>query len=211
MSRHSVRVRIAAWYSLVLAVVLVGAGAVTYAVARKEIQRSTDRSILTTVRNLDTGLTDEASEGAGTLRPRAANELLTEFRDNDRAIVLFTADGRPFAVHTTPLARSLDRSLLRQRVVSRAFGFSTLPTAGVRLFLAPIRIGPESFVIAVAQSLPAQEKTLDDLRQAMFITAPLALLVASLGGYILARKSLGPVARITAKARAISANSLSER
>jgi len=38
-------------------------------------------------------------------------------------------------------------------------------------------------------SLAAQQETLADLRKAMLITAPLALLVASLGGYVLARRA----------------------
>jgi len=45
----------------------------------------------------------------------------------------------------------------------------------------------------------------------MLITIPIALLVASLGGYLLARKSLAPVVRMSAKARAIGATNLSER
>src|SRR5436305_9193691 len=45
----------------------------------------------------------------------------------------------------------------------------------------------------------------------MLATAPLALLVAALGGYVLARKSLAPVVRMSEKARAIGATNLTER
>ena len=45
----------------------------------------------------------------------------------------------------------------------------------------------------------------------MVVTIPLALLIAAAGGYLLARKSLAPVAAMSAKARAISATSLGER
>jgi len=207
---QSIRGRLTAWYTAVLAVVLVAAGMISYAVARRQIQRSADASTATTARQLTAGLVDEAAEGHGTLRPRSANELLGQFRDNERAIVLLTEDGREFAAHTTPLAKSLDRALLRQRVTARMFGFSFLPGAG-RLFLLPARIGNASFVIAIARSLAMQEETLGTLREAMLITIPIALLVASLGGYLLARKSLAPVVRMSAKARAIGAANLSER
>ncbi|HEV2720303.1 MAG TPA: ATP-binding protein, partial [Thermoanaerobaculia bacterium] len=77
--------------------------------------------------------------------------------------------------------------------------------------LSPVRLGGQSYVIALGQSRAQQEKVLSDLREAMLVTAPLVLLVATLGGYLLARKSLAPVVKMSAKARAISATNLSER
>jgi len=208
----SIRSRLTAWYTLVLATVLVSAGVITYAVARRQILRSNDASMVMTAHQFAAALTDEISEAHGVLRLRSANELLAEFRDRDRAIVLLTADGHEFAAHTTPLAQSLDRKLLSQRAAARAYGVVTLPTGdGVRLVLVPARIGGVGFVIAVGQSLAAQQDALADLRQAMLITIPIALLVASIGGYLLARTSLAPVVRMTAKARAIGATNLSER
>jgi hypothetical protein len=194
MTLHSVRLRLTAWYAAVLAAALLAAGGITYAVARRQIERSADASIASTARTLAAALADEAAESNGVLLPRSANELLAEFRDPDRAVVLLGADGNEFAAQTTPLARTLPRSLLRKR----PFGFSTVPAA--RLFLAPRRVGGASFVLAVAQSLAPQEETLADLRRAMLITAPLALLVAALGGWLLARKSLAPVDRAFARA-----------
>src|SRR5439155_258179 len=66
-------------------------------------------------------------------------------------------------------------------------------------------------VVVVGQSLAPQEEILGDLRKALLLTIPLALLIASAGGYLLARKSLEPVAAMSAKARAIGASSLGER
>ncbi len=221
MTPHSIRARITAWYAAILAVALVAAGAITYAVARREIQHATDAGIADMTRNLAAALNDEAAERHGVLRPRAALEILAEFRDNARAIVLLAADGSTFTVGDTPMARRLDLTLLRQRAIAHTFGFSTIDgggdggTAGrgaeARLFLTPARIGNGSFVIAVAQSLAEQHETLGSLKMAMLITAPLALLAASLGGYVLARKSLAPVVRMSDKARAIGATNLSER
>jgi signal transduction histidine kinase len=209
-STRSIRLRLTLWYAAVLAMALAVAGAISYGVARQQIAGSTDASIATTAGNLATGLTNEASEGHGVLRLRSANELLSESRDNERAIVVFTADGREFAAHTTPLARSLDRAQLRQRVTARTFGFATLRVPDVRLFLSPVRVGPESFVVAIAQSLQAQEAALASLRKAMLTTAPIALLVASLGGYILARKSLTPLDQAFASQRRFMADASHE-
>ena len=185
MTLHSVRLRLTAWYAAVLAVALFAAGAITYAVARKQIERSTDASIASTARSVAAGLVDEAEENGGTLRPRSANELLAEFRDNDRAIVVLNRDGSVFATQ----ARKLDRA---------------------RLLRQPLRIGNASYIVVVAQSLAAQEETLANLRRAMLITAPLALLVASLGGYLLARKTLEPIDRALAGQRRFMADASHE-
>jgi len=101
----SIRSRLTAWYAAVLAVVLVAAGMVTYAVARRQIQRSTDTSMVMTARQFAAGLNDEASEGHGALQRRSANELLADYRDSDRAIVLLTGDGHLFAAHQTALSQ----------------------------------------------------------------------------------------------------------
>ena len=211
MRLHSIRLRITVWYAAVLAVVLVAAGAITYAVARRQIQHSTDAAIAGMTQNFTAALNDEAGERHGLLQPRSANEILAQFRDNGRAIVLLAADGGELAAHATPLARRIDHSLLRRQIAMMTFGFTTLDDGALRLYTTPARIGNGSYVIAVAQSLAEQRETLGNLREAMFITAPLALLVASLGGYILARKSLAPVVRMSDKARAIGATNLSER
>src|SRR5690349_15237788 len=126
MTLHSIRVRITVWYAAVLAVVLVAAGAITYAVARRQIQHSTDAAIAGMTQNFVAALNDEAGERGGVLHTRPANEILAQFRDNERAIVLLTADGGEFAGHATPLARRIDHALLRRQIAMMTFGFSTI-------------------------------------------------------------------------------------
>jgi heavy metal sensor kinase len=196
----TIRVRLTAWYAAVLAIALLAVAAVTYAAVRRQLQRSLDASMTSTARTLAAGLADEAEENHGALTPRGAAELLTEFRESDRGIVLLRADGSELSAQATPQARALDRALLRTRR-----GFSN--AGGARLLVTP----SATAVIAIAQSFGPQEATLAQLRRAMLITAPLALLVAALGGYVLARQSLAPVVRMSAKARAIGAANLSER
>ncbi len=207
---HSIRVRLTAWYALVLAIALLAADGVTYIVARNQIQRSNDAALLATTRDFLSALRDEIDEGEGVLRLRPANELLAEFRDDGRGVVLLHPDGSEFAAHQTPVARSLDRPLLRRLTTARRFGLTTVAGGAVRLDLAPVQYGTQSFVVAAAQSLAPQEETLEHLRTAMLATAPVALLVAALGGYFLARKSLAPVARSFAEQRRFMADASHE-
>jgi heavy metal sensor kinase len=68
-----------------------------------------------------------------------------------------------------------------------------------------------TFFVAVAQSRHGQEEELGRVRRAFYVAVPVALLLASLGGYFLARKSLAPVIAMGAKAERIGASNLNER
>src|SRR5436305_1856539 len=94
---RSIRARLTAWYALLLAIALLAADLATYALARTQIERSADAALLSTTRNLISALRDEVEEGGGALSLRAANELLAEFRDDDRAVALLNADGSEIA------------------------------------------------------------------------------------------------------------------
>src|SRR5205814_2169478 len=106
------------------------------------------------------GLRDEVDEGHGLLRLRSAREMLAEFRDDDRGIVLLNGDGSEFAAHQSPVARSLDRVLLRRLAEAHRFGLMTVNGGAARLFLSPAQFGAQTFVIAAAQSRAPQEETL---------------------------------------------------
>jgi heavy metal sensor kinase len=203
----SIRGRLTAWYTLVLAVVLIAAGMMSYAVMRGQMGRATDASLVTSAHQVALALEEEAAENHGTLPLRSANEVLANFRDNDRPMIILGANGSDFAASITTI--TVDRGELRQRIARRSFGLSSQNE--LRLTLSPLRIGGSEYFLAIAQSLDEQKELLADLRQAMAVTIPLALLIAAAGGYLLARKSLTPVAAMSAKARAISATSLGER
>jgi len=208
----SIRGRLTAWYTLVLGIVLIAAGMMSYAVMRRQMRRGTDASLLTSAHQLASALQEEAVEGKGALNVRSAVEILSNFRDNDRPMIVLTGNGYDFAASEGPITPSIDRAALRRRVVRRAFGLSSLHGAhDLRMTLSPQRIGGNDYFLVVAQSLDEQKELLEQLRHAMLVTIPLALLIAAAGGYLLARKSLAPVAVMSAKARAIGAANLSER
>ena len=68
-----------------------------------------------------------------------------------------------------------------------------------------------TFVLVTLQSLHPQRELLTDIRMSFFWIIPIALLLAALGGYFLARKSLAPVALMASKARTIGAANLHDR
>src|SRR5882672_3934277 len=68
-----------------------------------------------------------------------------------------------------------------------------------------------AYTLIVLRSLHDQEDLLERASYALLIAVPLALLLASVGGYFLARKSLAPVVRMSATAARIGSANLHER
>jgi len=205
----SIRGRLTAWYTLVLAVVLIAAGMMSYAVMRRQMRRTTDASLLTSAHQVASALQEEAAENRGILAVESAREVLANFHDNDRPMIILGSNGSDFAASATPITSAVDRGPLRQRIARHSFGLSSQDE--LRLILSPLRAGGSEYFLAIAQSLDEQKELLEQLRYAMLGTIPLALLIAAAGGYLLARKSLAPVAAMSAKARAIGATNLGER
>jgi len=74
-----------------------------------------------------------------------------------------------------------------------------------------VRARGNAYTLIVLRSLHDQEDLLERASYALLIAVPLALLLASIGGYFLARKSLAPVVRMSATAAHIGAANLHER
>jgi heavy metal sensor kinase len=68
-----------------------------------------------------------------------------------------------------------------------------------------------SLVLAAAAPEAANQVVLDNFWKGLLASAPILLLISSLGGYLVSRKALKPVDKITATARSISIRNLSER
>ena len=81
----------------------------------------------------------------------------------------------------------------------------------VRVFALPGTFGGRPLVIGAAHSLQAQRRLLRKLELGLAAGVPVLLLLATAGGYLLARKSLDPVAIMTERAARIGAENLHER
>ena len=71
--------------------------------------------------------------------------------------------------------------------------------------------GHPGYIILVGTHLKFVRKSLSNFKSNMFITLPILMLLGSLGGWFLARKSLSPIGYIAAKARNITSKNLNER
>jgi signal transduction histidine kinase len=69
----------------------------------------------------------------------------------------------------------------------------------MRVAVVPVSTDPVLGFAAVAEPLNVLDEGLGQLRRDFFAGVPLVLLLASLGGYLLARKSLAPIAAMVSE------------
>jgi signal transduction histidine kinase len=105
----------------------------------------------------------------------------------------------------------LSRGQLERARRGRAFFERTLADEHVRLLAVPVAAQEQSLVVVVGASLEPRASALADLRGQLLVGGPVALLLASLAGYLLAAAVLRPVERMGERAATISAASPGRR
>ncbi|HTR77621.1 MAG TPA: ATP-binding protein, partial [Gemmatimonadaceae bacterium] len=85
------------------------------------------------------------------------------------------------------------------------------PDGGVRVHAMRFRLGGAAYTTVLTASLRDVQAVLDQARLAALVAVPIALLLAALGGSVLAGRSLAPVVAMGAQAKRIGATNLHER
>jgi heavy metal sensor kinase len=222
----SVRVRLTLWYSIVLALVLVFLAGFTYFLYWHNTAQRMDSDVLELseafVTTFRAELADETSPEAV---KNAARESMLEHRFSDTYFVLLDASGTPiqssrgladFGNAKEQLPEGLFSSASLHSLIAKSSNPRELHTIhggkdGFRALVRPLSVGGQSYTLAVLRSLYPQTELMEDIRNTFLWGIPIALLLAGLGGYFLARKSLAPVAAMASQARGMSAANLHNR
>jgi len=223
----SVRVRLTLWYTAVLALVLVLLSALTYFLYAREVMGRTDSNLAELSDAFATTFRAELRDSAGPEGVRqAARESMMEHRFRNTLFVLLDPSLNVFEssfdlpqfgfsrenVNNEILSSQPFRGWIRE-AVSHPGSTVTLPGGkdGFRAVARPLGASGNDFTLVLMQSLHLQAEMLQDIRATFLLAIPISLLLASLGGYFLARKSLAPVAAMASQARSIGATSLNAR
>jgi heavy metal sensor kinase len=205
-------------------VLLAGFVGSAYAFVAYTVRARTDASLSNALLDLRTALAAEREANAST-RSNAI-EIMTDMRFRTIALIVLDASANVVASSTAaarPLSGGKDRELLldpRRLAPSVLLSAQlartitiTLPDAegGYRVALSPLDRPDGHFVLAAATSLHDDAEMLGNARLAMSIAIPVALLLAWLGGWLLAGRSLAPMVDIGDAAATISATNLGDR
>lgn len=223
----SIRVRLTLWYTLVLGLVLVVLAGFTYVVYWRNTTESTDNSLTELANAFVITFRAELADARGPDSVKqAAHEAMVEHRFRDTLFVILDSSGAvllsSFDLPPTGITKDRMNADLFRSASFREFVSNATNNSGA---LGKIQSGKHSFrgitkrvsasgadyTVVVLQSLHPQQELLEDIRETFYWAIPVALFLASLGGYFLARKSLAPVAAMASQARIMGGGSLHDR
>jgi heavy metal sensor kinase len=199
--------RLTLWHAGVLALSLIVFALVVYYAAAAIFYERQDESLRSTAQTVTSAYIEELEEvGSAKANEVVLAELVfpnryVEITDNDGKAIASSANfsGRGLAVPAPAL------------VNAREQGVSFVSIDGLRVAVVPLSSNRELGFAAVAEPLAVIDEGLRRLRRDFFAGVPLVLLLASVGGYFLARKSLSPIASMDRQTQRITAERLSSR
>ena len=216
---QSMRAKLTLWYTGILAIVLIAFAAATYIYFVRASAQKTDDALMDSsdlvVASLKSELGEGKERGAQTVR-----EVVNDFRFRDREVVVFDENHQVVASAEPREPERSPRAWPGPEAFANIPGLTSNPgrtcstlsiSHGIRFCGVTLQSPSGNFLIVTAKSLFEEKETLEQVQTAFGIAIPIALVLASLGGFLLAKRSLAPVAEMGDRAARISANNLHER
>jgi heavy metal sensor kinase len=204
-STASIRVRLTAWYTAVLCLMLIVYATATFVAVRHEF-----------LEQLDEQLHDDFEAAEGVLAPTADGRIAwsgDRHHDPDadeyRGVDVWSARGEPIyrsnasaMLPVVPVA-STTSTPRYESVVAGGQRWRTL--TGTSL------VGGRAVVLRASRSEERLREQLGEVLTVLVLGLPLIVALAGVGGYALARRALTPIDHLAADARRITAERLHER
>ncbi len=204
MTRLPIRLRLTLAFTVMMALLLAALGWFIYARFDSELSDQIDQS-----------LRAHGDDIASLLAHRDIGRSATLLGREESFAQVLTPDGRIYATapqlgprpQLTPAetARAARQPFLVTRPRIRTI------TGQGRLLARPVQARGQTFVVVVAASLDDRNESLRNLRTILLIGGPVALLLASLAGYVVAGSALRPVEAMRRRAAEISAGENGQR
>ena len=220
-SRRGIRLRLTLWYLLVLVVVLALFGGGVYFALRESLEDGLDASVrsrsdalLSVVQLDDRNPTLPASAVQTASRPDTDDEDLDDDPDDEQFARTWDRAGNVISDAGGEEAEVPARRGVVLPVVGGTERWATLPgdDADFHVLVRPIVADGEVVgVLEVGQSHEEIDETLGALLFILMIATPITLVLAGIGGLLIAGRALSPVDSVTRLARRISAEDLSGR
>lgn len=204
----SVRTRLTLWYAGVLGLSLIAFALLIYYAAAAIFHQRQDESLRSTAQTVASAYVEELEEQHSLAK--AGEVVLAELTFPNHYVEVLDNAGRPIAWSKNLSGKVFAISPLALEE-SRARSSSVVTVDGLRAAVVPLSADQNLGFAVVAEPLSVIEDGLRQLRRDFFAGVPLVLLLASAGGYFLARKSLAPIASMNSQTKRISAESLSQR
>jgi signal transduction histidine kinase len=200
-ARLPIRIRLTIAFAAVMTAVLGAAGAILYA----QFQRDLDAELGAALRTQAGDIAALVGAGRGPGAVASSRERLAQIYAPDGRVLASTPAAARLRLLTPAQARAATRAPVEVERLA-------LPGTDARIHAVPARHpSGQAAAVAVGDFLQRRDDALKRLRTLLLIAGPLALLLASVGGYELAAAALRPVDDMRRRAEQIQEGQLSER
>ena len=208
MRRTPIRLRVATAFALAMGVVLAATSWFLYLRLESHLALSLDRELRLRAQDLTALVRDPHSSiaVAGTSRLVESGESYAQLLDSNGRIVQTT---RPLG--RSPILSAADISEARRETIFANRASVPGLDEPSRLLATPVERGGRRLILVVGATRQNGIETLASFRNELVIAGPIALVLATLAGYLLAGLSLRPVETMRRRAARISAEIPGER
>jgi heavy metal sensor kinase len=200
-----IRVRLTAWYTVALTLMLVVYATATFVAVRHEF-----------LEQLDDQLHDDFESAEARLLPAADGHITWAAdrhhdpdTDADRGNDVWSATGEPIYRSSTSAALPS----VAFAAATAAPRYESLVAAGHRwrTLIGASSVGGRTVVMRVSRSEDRMRTQLWEVLVVLVLGLPVVVALAGIGGYVLARRALTPIDRLASDARRITADRLHDR
>jgi signal transduction histidine kinase len=195
MGRLSIRARLTLWYTIVLSSVLVIASIVVMSVHARLGQSRIDAELIADLETVRGVMRNEIGE-----RPeltQAAAHVLEQLNLPATGVAMLDTSAAIVAVTARPLPRPSDDD------IAAATWPPDFAASGLRRVALTDRYQGVAYTVVAWTSMDGLARESATLRQAVLLGVPMALMLAALGGWTIASRSLRPLSDLAAQADGI--------
>jgi heavy metal sensor kinase len=212
---ETVRTRLTLWYVSLLAAILVVVLVMIYVLLARALYTRIDDGLQAVVQIAATSLANDLAEGQDV--DDAARSTATELASRLQLVAIYDGRGRllgeagredDIVIPLPPPGEIPANGEVSLVTIVEADDLDDRHRLALRRVMIPPGI---EYVIVVGSSLEATDEELESLRGILTYVVPLSLVVAGIGGWFLARRSLSPVVAMADRARKIGVESLNAR
>src|SRR5438445_4766703 len=208
--RRSLKLRLTLWYAAATAVILAVFAWVAYEVVEHRLGAELDRQLRIDFDVIEAQLDKDA---AGQIRWLVRGAHGDEGYARLSAWFEVWSEGKQLLFRHWPVREADIKNPLPAPVESilRFYTVELEHDLHVRIMERPARVHELGVIVRLFRDETDTRRTLWQIVEVFLLAAPLAVLLASLGGYFVARRSLLPVAAMAEQAKQITSESLAER
>ena len=201
---NSIRTKLTLWYLAILALVIVAFAVSTYFLIVRTLDKNTEMRLAEMAENFKVAVNSEQSDEDDKPTPeQTISEAMNEFHYQDFKFAVFSNNEK--------LVATTAENELPTPNFNDSFSTVQSKNENFRVFSKQLNVGQNQFKLCVYGNLKDQLKLKNRLFNIFLLTVPLTILLAGLGGYFLARKSLQPIVEMSNQAKQITSQNLHER